>query len=189
MTEDNGSEDMLAAELRHRTANTFQLMSALARMRSQRAGEPEARRQLVWMADAIGSLGALERHRHQDGVDFCAYLAEMTPVWGRRAGEGRAQIALEVEFPAWAYYCGLNMFIVTQNGNTFTNYFNRSIGDTQAKVPLRQVLVHNIDEMIATSGGANMSSIGKFHWRLQQSASGATATQPGLIYVRKVWWR
>lgn len=97
MSDDIGSDDMRAAELRHRTANTFQLMSALARMRSQRAGEPEARRQLVWMADAIGSLGALERHRHDGGVDFCAYLAEMTPVWGRRAGEGRAQIELEVE--------------------------------------------------------------------------------------------
>lgn len=97
MTDDSGLDDACAAELRHRTANTFQLMSALARMRSQRAGEPEARRQLVWMADAIGSLGALERHRRDGGVDFCAFLDEMTPVWGRRAGEGRAQIALEVE--------------------------------------------------------------------------------------------
>lgn len=97
MTDDSSLDDAGAAELRHRTANTFQLMSALARMRSQRAGEPEARRQLVWMADAIGSLGALERHRHKGGVDFCAYLDEMTPVWRRRAGEGRAEIALEVD--------------------------------------------------------------------------------------------
>ena len=46
-----------ASEIRHRMANIFQLLSALARMRSQRASEPEARRQLAWMADAIGSLG------------------------------------------------------------------------------------------------------------------------------------
>lgn len=97
MTDEISLDDGRAAELRHRTANTFQLMSALARMRSQRAGDPEARRQLVWMADAIGSLGALERHRRDGGVDFCAYLDEMTPVWRRRAGEGRAQIMLEVE--------------------------------------------------------------------------------------------
>ena len=97
MTDDSRLDDARAAELRHRTANTFQLMSALARMRSQRAGEPEARRQLVWMADAIGSLGALERHRRDEGVDFCAYLEEMIPVWGRRGGEGRAKVALEVE--------------------------------------------------------------------------------------------
>ncbi len=97
MTGEYSSDDTGAVELRHRIANTFQLMSALARMRSQRAGDPEARRQLVWMADAIGSLGALERHRHPGGVDFCAYLDEMTPVWGRRAGEGRARIVLEVE--------------------------------------------------------------------------------------------
>ncbi len=99
------------------------------------------------------------------------------------------QIVLEVEFEVWAYYTSLNLFIVTQNGNTFTNYFNKAVGDTQQKVPLRQALVFNIDRMTATSGGANMSSIGKLHFRLQQSTAGSTATQPGLIHVRKAWWR
>lgn len=97
MTDESGRDDARAAELRHRTANTFQLMSALARMRSQRSGEPEARRQLVWMADAIGSLGALERHRRDGGVDVCSYLEEMTPVWRRRSGAEQAEISIEVE--------------------------------------------------------------------------------------------
>lgn len=97
MSNDSSRNDAHAAELRHRTANTYQLMSALARMRSQRAGEPEARRQLMWMADAIGSLGALERHRREGGVDFCAYLAEMTPVWRRRQGGGPAEVTMDVE--------------------------------------------------------------------------------------------
>jgi two-component sensor histidine kinase len=86
-----------ASELRHRVANTLQLMSALARMRSQRAGEPEARRQLLWMAEAIGSLGALERHRGEGGVDFSAYLKEMVPVWRRRKNGSQAEINLKVD--------------------------------------------------------------------------------------------
>ena len=93
---DERQEDARAAEVRHRNANTFQLISALARMRGQRATEPETRRQLVWMADAIGALGALERHRCEGGVDFHAYLHEMAPVW-RRRGAASAEILLAVD--------------------------------------------------------------------------------------------
>ena len=91
MSEDS-TEARAASEMRHRMANTFQLMSALGRMRSQRSGDPEARRQLLWMADAIGSLGALERHRTPEGVDFTAYIAEMAPVWRRRHAVRKAEV-------------------------------------------------------------------------------------------------
>ncbi|CAN7215206.1 sensor histidine kinase [Phenylobacterium sp. LjRoot164] len=94
---DDGQDDVRAAEMRHRAANTFQLISALARMRGQRTAEPEARRQLVWMADAIGALGALERHRRGEGVDFQAYLEEMAPVWRRRQSAGPTEVVVEME--------------------------------------------------------------------------------------------
>lgn len=94
---DERQEDARAAEVRHRNANTFQLISALARMRGQRATEPDTRRQLVWMADAIGALGALERHRCEGGVDFHAYLQEMAPVWRRRGGASAAEITLSLD--------------------------------------------------------------------------------------------
>jgi len=90
--ETNDHDARAASDLRHRMANTFQLMSALGRMRSQRAAEPEARRQLLWMADAIGTLGALERHRTPQGVDFTAYLVEMAPVWRRRHASRKAEV-------------------------------------------------------------------------------------------------
>ncbi|WP_374578257.1 sensor histidine kinase [Phenylobacterium sp.] len=86
-----------AAEVRHRTANSFQLISALARMRGQRSGEPEARRQLLWIADAVGALGALERHRCEGGVDLTAYLTEMALVWSRRPGGEISQVAVSVD--------------------------------------------------------------------------------------------
>ncbi|MET0294035.1 MAG: sensor histidine kinase [Phenylobacterium sp.] len=86
-----------ASEMRHRYANTFQLLAALGRMRAQKAADPELRRQLGWLADAVGSLGALERHRRPEGVDFAAYLAEMAPVWRRRQGVEAAEVALEAD--------------------------------------------------------------------------------------------
>ncbi|MDP3660457.1 sensor histidine kinase [Phenylobacterium sp.] len=85
------------AEARHRTANTLQLLAALARMRSQRSAEPEAKRQLLWLADAIGSVGGLEQKRTPAGIDFAAYLTEMAPIWRRRHGSRPAEVVLEVE--------------------------------------------------------------------------------------------
>lgn len=86
-----------ASEMRHRAANIFQLLAALARMRSQKVSDPELKRQLAWIADAIGTLGALERHRRAEGVDFGGYLAEMAPIWRRRHGLNAAEVALEAE--------------------------------------------------------------------------------------------
>jgi two-component sensor histidine kinase len=95
MSEQDKDFARAASELRHRMANTLQLLSALSRMRSQRAADPETRRQLIWMADAIGSLGALERHRTEAGVDFAAYLNEMAPVWRRRHSSRQADLIVD----------------------------------------------------------------------------------------------
>jgi two-component sensor histidine kinase len=97
MTQERDDVARVASEMRHRMANTFQLMSALARMRGQKAGDAETRRQLVWMADAIGALGALERHRTPQGVDFTAYLTEMTPIWRRRQAGQSAEVRLAAQ--------------------------------------------------------------------------------------------
>ncbi len=94
---DEGQDDVRMAEMRHRAANTFQLISALARMRGQRTAEPEARRQLVWMAEAIGALGALERHRRDGGVDFQNYLLEMAPIWRRRQAASPTEVVVAME--------------------------------------------------------------------------------------------
>lgn len=94
---DEGEDDVRTAEMRHRAANTFQLILALARMRGQRTAEPEARRQLVWMAEAIGALGALERHRRDGGVDFQDYLLEMAPIWRRRQASSPTEVVVAME--------------------------------------------------------------------------------------------
>jgi two-component sensor histidine kinase len=97
MTEESDREGKAASELRHRTANTFQLIGALARMRGQKSADPEARRQLLWIAEAVGTLGALERHRRGGAVDFGAYLQEMAPNWRRRLGAAAPPLHLHLE--------------------------------------------------------------------------------------------
>lgn len=98
MSEHEGERDAEAAsEVRHRTANTLQLLATLARMRGQKTSDLEARRQMTWMAEAIGALGALERRRSGDTVDFAAYLEEMAQVWRRRQAGQAVEVVVEVD--------------------------------------------------------------------------------------------
>jgi two-component sensor histidine kinase len=92
------SEAPGVSETRHRMANHQQLLAALARLRSQRASDPEVARQLLWVAEAISLIGVLERKRvGEAGVDLAAWLSEMVPIWRRRHGPGAPEIQLELE--------------------------------------------------------------------------------------------
>jgi len=92
------SEAPGVSETRHRMANHQQLLAALARLRSQRATDPEVARQLLWMAEAISLIGVLERRRVGEAdVDLAAWLGEMAPIWRRRYGPGAAEIVLQAE--------------------------------------------------------------------------------------------
>jgi two-component sensor histidine kinase len=86
-----------ASEVRHRTANTLQLLATLARMRGQKASDLEVRRQMVWMAEAIGALGSLERRRSPEGIDFSGYIEEMAPVWRRRQAGQPVEVLVSVD--------------------------------------------------------------------------------------------
>lgn len=86
-----------ASEVRHRTANTLQLLATLARMRGQKANDAEVRRQMIWMAEAIGALGSLERRRTAEGIDFAGYIEEMAPVWSRRQAGQAVEVNIQVD--------------------------------------------------------------------------------------------
>ena len=89
---------MSASEVRHRLANLFQLLSTLTRMRIQRATDAESRRQLSWMLDAIGALGALQQRLIEpEGADFANYLSDMLPQWRRRCAGRPVQLTVEAQ--------------------------------------------------------------------------------------------
>lgn len=86
-----------ASEARHKLANVFQLLSTLTRMRIQRSGDEEARRQLSWMLDAISALALLHsRTPGAVGADFSQFLRDMAPLWRRRCGERPIEIQLDL---------------------------------------------------------------------------------------------
>lgn len=100
-----------------------------------------------------------------------------------------SQFIILAEWNEGENYGGLNPYIVTETGNTFTNYYNRSGGDGQRKVPRTQAVVWNISEMTKTGTGADLSNIGKINIRLVQSSNGDTANQACSIRILKIWGR
>ena len=86
------------ADVRHRFANVFQLLSALTRMRVQRAQDAETKRQLTWMLEATGVLASMQqRLLGPDPHDFGGYLQDMLPQWRRRLAGRPIEIDLVVE--------------------------------------------------------------------------------------------
>ncbi len=92
----DGEDPTRLAEVRHKVANLFQLLSTLTRLRLQRAQGQEGRRELEWLLDNLSAL-ALVNHRllSPGGDDFALCLTDLADHWRRRAA-ARA-IAVEVE--------------------------------------------------------------------------------------------
>jgi two-component sensor histidine kinase len=86
------------AEVRHRFANAFQLISALTRMRTQRTQDAEVKRQLGWILDATTVLGLVQqRCLGPNPDDLGGLLQDLAPQWRRRCTGRPIQLDLDVE--------------------------------------------------------------------------------------------
>ena len=95
MAQASSEDPARLAEVRHKVANLFQLLSTLTRLRSQRADGAETRRQLNWLLDNLQALALVHnRLLSPGGGDFALCLADMAEHWRGRCG-GRP-ITIEV---------------------------------------------------------------------------------------------
>ena len=86
------------ADVRHRFANVFQLLSALTRMRVQRTQDAETKRQLTWMLDAVGVLASMQqRLLGPDPHDMAGYLRDLSQQWNRRSAGRPVEVILVAE--------------------------------------------------------------------------------------------
>jgi len=86
----------LQAQIRHRVANTFHFLAALARLRAQKGQDLTPAQSLAWIADTIVDLGTLERFVRDDQVDIKAYLSAMAGVWRDRYRHLKIQVVLDL---------------------------------------------------------------------------------------------
>ncbi len=104
--DNQSSDDLALREIRHRLANSFQLINSFIRLRAGRTGSEEARRELEQVATMITTLGALQERLSQPvGGDFAGFLEETGESWARlaTASEVRVDVRAEpVELPGRA---------------------------------------------------------------------------------------
>lgn len=92
-------ENLLLTELRHRLANSFQLLQAVIHIRLRSAADPESRRHLSWLLDVVTALALLQQRLGPvAAADFGAYLIEASSYW-RRICDGRP-IGIQVNVAA-----------------------------------------------------------------------------------------
>jgi two-component sensor histidine kinase len=88
ITDGSGGSDVLAAELRHRIANSFQLINSLIAVRLRGLEDGVARRHLTWLADAVMVLGLLQQHLSAPhGSAFADWLKDAVALWDRMGGD------------------------------------------------------------------------------------------------------
>jgi two-component sensor histidine kinase len=146
------------ADVRHRFANVFQLLSALTRMRIQRAQDVETKRQLTWMLDATGVLAAMQqRLLGPDPDDFAGYLRDLAPQWNRRSAGRPVEIILVVEsVPVREHLISALLLIANELVSNALAHAFPSQGAGVVKVEL-----HPLDdgraELIVSDNGAGFS--------------------------------
>ena len=90
-----GDDHERQAEVRHKVANLFQLLSTLTRLRMQRAQEAQSRRELGALLEMVSALALThQRLLSPGGEDFALCLGDMADHWRRRCA-GRP-IAIEL---------------------------------------------------------------------------------------------
>jgi two-component sensor histidine kinase len=81
----NGGDPERQAEVRHKVANLFQLLSTLTRLRMQRAREAESRGDLSSLLEMVSALALVhQRLMSPGGEDFALCLDDLADHWRRR---------------------------------------------------------------------------------------------------------
>jgi two-component sensor histidine kinase len=93
----NGDDHERQAEVRHKVANLFQLLSTLTRLRMQRAQEAQSQRDLGSLLEMISALALVhQRLLSPGGEDFALCLAVLADHWRRRSAGRPIAIELNV---------------------------------------------------------------------------------------------
>ncbi len=93
-----GGSDVLAAELRHRITNSFQLINSLIAVRLKGLEDGAARRHLTWLADAVMVLGLLQQHLITSHAStFADWLKEAVTFWDRMGGNLGITVTIDAD--------------------------------------------------------------------------------------------
>ncbi|MBV9509354.1 MAG: sensor histidine kinase [Caulobacteraceae bacterium] len=131
MSEAEPLSERQQSEVRHRFANAIQLISALTRMRMQRAQDETAKRQFNWLVDATGVIGLVQQRQlsaHPD--DLGGLLRDLSVQWRRRCTGRPIQLDLALD-PVMAREHVMSAVAVIAN-ELVTNALTHAFADDRA---------------------------------------------------------
>lgn len=91
--------ELSLAEIRHRLANSFQLILALIDQQKRRSKSDEAREILSWLSETVSAIGLLQQ-RLADLGSFHDYLHDAVVFWNRMGSAQGIRVELIIEEPA-----------------------------------------------------------------------------------------
>lgn len=90
--------ELSLAEIRHRLANSFQLILALIEQQKRRSKSDEAREILSWLSETVGAIGLLQQRLANLG-SFHDYLEDAVIFWNRLGSARGIHVELVMEEP------------------------------------------------------------------------------------------
>lgn len=86
------------AEMQHRFANAFQLLSSLIRIRMRHTANEEARRSMNWVLDAVSAVARLYGHLNSPvSTNLSVYLKQLPDLWQPLCGRHNVEIMVDAD--------------------------------------------------------------------------------------------
>jgi two-component sensor histidine kinase len=147
----SGGSDVLAAELRHRITNSFQLINSLIAVRLRGLEDGPARRHLTWLSDAVMVLGLLQQHLIASHTStFADWLKEAVAFWDRMGGDLGIKVTIDSEGTVAVPQASVvTLAIVTHE--LITNCVTHAFPDGRGQITVRLQAVSDGEALLVVS--------------------------------------
>jgi two-component sensor histidine kinase len=149
--------DTEIVEIRHRLANSYQILANLVELRLVRTSDSTSRKHLIWVRETVQALAALQQQlAHIDGRGFSTYLSEAISLWKRLGAERGITVVEEIENLPLRPDQTLPLALITNE--LLTNCFEHAFPNSSGSIWLKLTLVdHNYFELSVQDDGVGLS--------------------------------
>ncbi len=123
-------------ETEHRSANTFQLVMSLVRLKLNQTADPSARDQLAWINDILLTICVLQRRLQCYGeTNFGHYLTEFVESWQSVLKDQTVRIEADVDSIDLSPGVSSTLALIVQE--LVTNSVKHHLGDVEGRVQIK----------------------------------------------------
>jgi two-component sensor histidine kinase len=143
-------------ETEHRSANTFQLLMSLVRLRLDETDDPAARDQLAWIGDVLLTVSLLQRRLQCHGEpNFGLCLKDFVKSWQSMLKDQSVRIEADVESIDLSPTISSTLALIVQE--LVTNSVKHNLGDADRHVQIKFKREGLIAELTVSDNGPGLS--------------------------------